>query len=87
MRTIRMGEWKRLYEVWKVLHPEIQLKSDRARYVRGCKGKVLYESQQEAESIIPFIPKRDGAVLTTYPCSICGAIHIGNTYDKRLLNG
>ncbi len=84
MRTLKASEWAQLYQVWRVPYAHLP-KEDRARVVRGCAKKVLYDSRQEALSVADNLPLRRGMVPSVYPCDICKSFHIGNT--RRRLAG
>jgi hypothetical protein len=71
-------EWAELYEsMWRP--PFVHLsKEDRGKLVRGCKGKDVYDSHEEASAAIAELPLRPGYLLGAYICPLCGGIHLGN---------
>jgi hypothetical protein len=75
-RTVR--EWSMLYEsIWRRPFAHLS-KIDRAKLVRACKGKDVYDSRQEAAAVIAELPLRPGYLLGSYDCPLCGGIHLGN---------
>jgi hypothetical protein len=78
MRTRDMREWKHLYQtVWRALFAHLP-KAERAKLVRGCRGKAIYDSRDEAEQVIDRLTLRPGKLLGAYDCPLCGDIHTGN---------
>ena len=78
MRTRTMREWKYLYVTeWRHVFAHLP-KEDRAKLVRGCIGKAVYDSRSEAERVIDRLPLRPGELLGAYECPLCGGIHTGN---------
>ena len=78
MRTRNMREWKQLYETqWRPVFAHLP-KQERAKLVRGCMGKAIYDSRDEAERVIDRLPLRPGELLGAYDCPLCGDIHTGN---------
>lgn len=53
-------------------------KEDRAKLVRDCKGKDVYESPAEAYAAAETMTLRPGYYISVYECPLCGGIHIGN---------
>lgn len=78
MRTLTMREWQIIYREWRKQYSHLP-KRARGRIVRGCRGKVLYESREEAEGIAAILDRRGTKMISMYPCDICSAWHIGNT--------
>jgi hypothetical protein len=75
-RTVR--EWSMLYEsMWRRPFAHLS-KLDRAKLVRACKGKDVYDSHDEAEAAIAALPLRPGYLLGSYDCPLCAGIHLGN---------
>ena len=57
-----------------------------AGYFAGCKGKIAFDSRQEARDQIVRITRRrkarcfdNSAKLNAYHCAFCGKYHIGNS--------
>jgi len=83
MRTRTMREWKHLYESqWRAAFAHLP-KEERARLVRGCLGKAVYDSRSEVERVIDRLPLRPGQLLGVYDCPLCGDIHTGNRKYPR----
>ena len=83
MRTRSLREWKQLYEKqWRPVFAHLP-KEDRAKLVRGCMGKAIYETNAEAERIIDTLTLRPGELLGAYECPLCEGIHTGN---RKYLN-
>lgn len=78
MRVLTIKEWVRLYESeWR--RPLAHLpKAERAKLVRGCKGKAIYDSPEEAAAVVATLPLRPGYLVGAYDCPVCGSIHVGN---------
>jgi hypothetical protein len=78
MRTLTTKEWAELYKsLWRA--PLLHLsKEARAKLVRGCKGKAIYDTHEEAAAVIETLPLRGGHYLGAYDCPLCGGIHAGN---------
>lgn len=84
MKTLRTREWGLLYKT--IFRPPIAHLPDgeRSKLVRGCKGKVIYDSYEEAEPVVIQLPPRPGKGHPhAYTCPLCKGIHIGNTIKKR----
>ena len=78
MRTLRIAEWAKLYKrEWRPAVAHLS-KDVRAKLVRACMGKAIYESHEEAQQLIATMPLRDGRYLGAYDCALCGGIHTGN---------
>jgi len=83
MRTRNLREWKQLYETqWRHVFAHLP-RQERAKLVRGCIGKALYDSHHEAERVIDRLPLRPGELLGAYDCPLCGEIHTGNRKHLR----
>lgn len=79
MRTRTNAEWQTLYHTrWKAPFAHLP-KHVRAKLVRGCIGKAVYDSVEEALPVIAEMPARPGMYLKAYSCPLCGCIHIGNS--------
>src|ERR1700721_401209 len=77
MRTRSLREWKQLYEKqWRPVFAHLP-KEDRAKLVRGCMGKAIYDTNAEAERIIDTLTLRRGELLGSYECPLCAGIHTG----------
>jgi hypothetical protein len=78
MFTRTNKEWKKLYDAeWR--EPFAYLpRETRAKLVRGCMGKAVYDSNDEALRVIERLPVRPGELLGSYDCPLCGGIHNGN---------
>lgn len=60
MRTLRTREWAQLYHsVWKPRIAHLS-KEQRAKLVRGCMGKAIYDDDAEAQLLIATLPLREG---------------------------
>ena len=46
--------------------------------MRGCKGKAIYDNDEEAQRLIATLPLREGKLLGAYTCPLCEGIHTGN---------
>jgi hypothetical protein len=78
MQTRTWKEWKRLYDtLWRAPFAHFP-REVRARLVRGCAGKAVYESSDEALAVVARLPVRPGELLGSYDCPLCGGIHTGN---------
>ena len=84
MKTLRTREWAVLYRTIYRL-PIAHLPDEkRAALVRGCKGKAIYDSYEEAEWVVVQLPPLpDKGHPHAYTCPLCKGIHIGNTRKKR----
>ncbi|MGA8739926.1 MAG: hypothetical protein WB561_01925 [Terracidiphilus sp.] len=83
MRTRTMREWKYLYVTyWRDAFAHLP-KPERAKLVRGCRGKAIYESHEEAQRVIARLTLRPGELLGAYDCPLCSGIHTGN---RKYLN-
>lgn len=79
------SDWRRLYRsIWRLPYADWP-KKQRAKLVRGCKDKAVYESPEEALPIIAAMPLRAGLYLKVYKCLLCSledgrpAYHVGNS--------
>jgi len=92
MRTLTIAEWRRMYRLYWRGSFEHLPKEIRAKLVRGCQGKVCYDSVEEALPVIAAMPVRSGLFLHAYRCPLCYQIgrkdgefiytpnyHIGNS--------
>lgn len=78
-------EWETMYRtVWRLPFAGLS-KELRAKLVRGCHGKDVYESPEEAEPIIAQMPVRSGLYIKCYSCQLCGQFHIGNSRNANTL--
>jgi hypothetical protein len=78
MLTRTWKEWKRLYDSqWRAPFAHLPREA-RARLVRGCAGKAVYESNDEALAVVARLPLNPGELLGSYDCPLCGGIHTGN---------
>jgi hypothetical protein len=82
MRVIPIKEWKALYEAWRI-GKEGWPSRVRGQIARGCRGKMRYESREEAIPIAKALPSREGLRVSVYACGICRGYHIGNTRFNR----
>lgn len=96
MKTRTNKEWEFLYRrFWRQPFAELP-KELRAKLVRGCQGKAVYESCEEALKVIAELPIRAGLYLKAYSCPLCYeyievdgvrvmryGIHIGNSRDAN----
>jgi hypothetical protein len=78
MRTLTMREWQIIYREWRKQYAHLP-KRARGWIVRGCRGKALYETKEEAEGIAASLDRRGTKMISIYPCDVCAAWHIGNT--------
>lgn len=92
MKTLKTKEWVFLYQrFWRQPFAD-WTKEQRAKLVRGCKGKAVCDSYEEALHVIAGIPSRPGFYLKAYECRLCyqyvqvdgvrvlrHGIHIGNS--------
>ncbi len=79
------SEWQKLYEtLWR--RPFAGLSKElRAKLVRGCRGKDVYQSPEEAEPIIAQMKVRPPLYLKCYACTLCHGYHIGNSRNANTL--
>jgi hypothetical protein len=98
MKTRSNAEWERLYRLlWRGPFAHLP-KYVRAKLVRGCRGKAVYESVEEALPVITQMPAREGLYLHAYRCPICwdfqrvdgeivyrACYHIGNSRSPRFV--
>lgn len=47
-----------------------------------CLHKVAYESQRRARQVARIESRRTGEVIRAYPCTACGAWHIGHSSTR-----
>ena len=88
MKTRSNDEWEREYrQVWRWPFAHLP-KEIRAKLVRGCRGKAVYISVEEALPVMKDMPVRPGLYLKAYLCPLCfedtGGVkvpcfHIGNS--------
>lgn len=92
MKTLTTKEWGFLYKRFWRQPFENWSKESRARLVRACMGKAIYDSYEEALKVIAGMPIRPGFYLKAYECQLCfryvevdgvrvlrRGIHIGNS--------
>lgn len=78
-------EWEHLYRtVWRLPFAGLSKKL-RAKLVRGCQGKDVYTSPEEALPIIAEMEVRPGFYIKCYSCQLCGQFHIGNSRTANTL--
>ena len=78
MRTLSAKEWGRRYRAeWRARFAHLP-KEQRAKLVRGCMGKAIYDSHDEALAVVERLPLRPGELLGAYDCPLCRGIHTGN---------
>lgn len=83
MKTLRSGEWAKLWKtVWRTPFADWD-KERRQKLVRGCKGKAIYETWHEAKAVMDTLPARSGVVLNVYRCRVCSEFHIGNSRFRK----
>lgn len=56
------------YWRWPFVHLPKEI---RAKVVRGCRGKAVYDSPEEALPVIAAMPLRKGLYLKAYCCPLC----------------
>jgi hypothetical protein len=79
MKTRTNTEWEVLYRTrWRGPFAHLP-KAIRAKLVRGCQGKAVYESVEEALPIIAALPVRNGMFIRAYKCPLC--------YEMAWVNG
>src|ERR1700677_4835008 len=80
MKTRSNDEWEYQYrQVWRWPFAHLP-KEIRAKLVRGCRGKAVYISVQEALPVIAAMEPRPGFYLKAYWCPLCKeGFHIGNS--------
>jgi hypothetical protein len=80
MKKLTNAEWEHLYRtVWKIPFAHLP-KEIRGKLVRGCVGKTLYESREEALPVIAEMPVHRGYYLMAYFCPLCkSGFHVGNS--------
>ena len=78
MKILTRAAWNELYRAWRTGKAHWS-KPARARAVRGCQGKVCYESREEAVPEAKKLAPIEGYWISIYGCRICGGFHVGNT--------
>jgi hypothetical protein len=78
VKTLTRSEWRALYDAWRKPYAHLP-KPSRRWVVKGCMGKALYETREEAEKLAATLPPRGDLACSVYPCDICSHFHIGNT--------
>jgi hypothetical protein len=83
MNTITNREWIKWYETVGRKPIAHLSKEQRKRIVRGCQGKVVYSSHEEAKPVVDSLPLIDGMFPRSYRCQLCHGIHIGNSATRK----
>lgn len=81
MKTRTNTEWEFFYRmVWRKPFAHLP-KEIRAKLVRGCRGKAVYNSPEEALPVIAMMPLRDGFYIKCYKCGLCFEVENGKRKD------
>jgi hypothetical protein len=89
MRTRTRKEWEHLYRsLWRAQYAYLT-KEERGRLVRACRGRVVFDSAEEARDMLRFLQTRGRLYLAAYTCPLCHGVHIINrrtiSHHRRLL--
>jgi hypothetical protein len=89
MRSLTRKEWEHLYRsLWRAPYADLT-KQERGRLVRACRGRVVFDSAEEARDMSRFLQPRGRLNLAAYTCPLCHGFHIINrrslSHHRRLM--
>jgi hypothetical protein len=89
MRSLTRKEWEHLYRsLWREPFADLT-KEERGRLVQACRGRVIFDSVEEARDKLRFLQTRGRPDLAAYTCPLCHGVHIINhrsiSHHRRLL--
>ena len=89
MRSLTRKEWEHLYRsLWRAPYADLT-KQELGRLVLACRGRVVFDSAEEARDMSRFLQPRGRLNLAAYTCPLCHGVHIINrrsiSYHRRLL--
>jgi len=78
MQILSAKEWDQLYKaVWREPFAHLS-KAERGKLVRGCRGKPIFDSFDEAFELLEVLQPNAKLRLRVYGCLLCKRIHIAN---------
>jgi hypothetical protein len=89
MRSLTRKDWEHLYKSrWRVPYAYLT-KEERGLLVRACRGRVVFDSVEEARDMLRFLQPQGRLNLAAYTCPLCHGIHVVNrrkiSQHRRLL--
>jgi hypothetical protein len=82
MHTLSSKEWEHLYRtVWRARFAHLS-KSERAKLVRICRGKAVFDCMEEARSMLRILQPEGKLSVCAFCCPLCQHFHVA---DRRVI--